>query len=75
MTLHKIIANVKIKTKLDIMNTSNNKLTELNLKDCRRITGGGWPSVLLGAAALIVTCAAALGYYDGKQDCLPPPCK
>ena len=36
--------------------------------------GGGLIGVTIGICALILAGATALGYYDGKKDCIPPPC-
>lgn len=51
------------------------KLCELNQKELKLINGGGWQGLVIGAAALIIAGAAAVGYYDGKADCPPPPCE
>ena len=52
----------------------NLNLEELKTSDLKEINGGGLIGIAIGVAALVIACATALGYYDGKKDCMPPPC-
>jgi len=57
-----------------IMESKINNLEVVDHEELKSINGGGI-GVALGIAGLILTGAAALGYYDGKKDCMPPPCE
>lgn len=57
------------------MKKSTNGLIELSTEDLKQIEGGGWLSAAAAAAAALVSGAFYMGYADGKDDCLPPPCK
>ena len=56
------------------MESKINNLEVVDHEELKSINGGGI-GVALGIAGLILTGAAALGYYDGKKDCMPPPCE
>jgi len=57
------------------MNRLSNEFIELSTEDLKQIDGGGWLSAAAAAAAALVSGAFYMGYADGKDDCLPPPCK
>lgn len=76
-TLPRTIANVikiLILTKIENGQMKNLNLEELKTSDLKEINGGGLIGIAIGVAALVIACATALGYYDGKKDCMPPPC-
>lgn len=52
----------------------NSNLHELSNSELKSIYGGGLLGIVIGVAGLALACATALGYYNGKQDCMPPPC-
>lgn len=52
----------------------NLNLEEVKTSDLKNINGGGLIGIAIGITGLVLACATALGYYDGKKDCLPPPC-
>lgn len=56
---------------MDIENYNLKKIKKSELKEI----GGGVIGVAVGIAALVLVGATALGYYDGKKNCMPPPCK
>ncbi len=70
----KIIVNVKI-INTGIMKLDKLDLKELSTEDKKLIEAGGWIGIAIGVFGLVLTSAAAKGYYDGKNDCMPPPCK
>lgn len=49
-------------------------LEKLATSDLKQINGGGLIGIAIGVAGLVIAGATALGYYDGKEDCIPPPC-
>lgn len=49
-------------------------LKEINTSELKKINGGGLIGIAIGVAGLVIAGATALGYYDGKEDCMPPPC-
>lgn len=53
----------------------NLKLYKLDQRELKSINGGGWAGIAIGVAGLLIAGAAAVGYYDGKTDCPPPPCE
>lgn len=53
----------------------NLNLYKLEEEELKLIDGGTWLGAVFGAAAVLVVAAHALGYYDGKADCPPPPCE
>lgn len=48
-------------------------LEEIKTSELKKI-GGGLIGIAIGVAGLVLAGATALGYYDGKEDCIPPPC-
>jgi hypothetical protein len=52
----------------------NLNLEEIQTTELKKINGGGLIGITVGICALILAGATALGYYDGKKDCIPPPC-
>lgn len=57
------------------METKKNNLRYITTSELKEINGGGFIALTIGIAGLVLTGAAALGYYDGKKDCIPPPCE
>jgi lactobin A/cerein 7B family class IIb bacteriocin len=55
------------------MKTEDYDLEEIRTPELKKINGG-----IIGTACAIVglalTATVAYGYYEGKQDCPPPPC-
>jgi hypothetical protein len=54
------------------MNHSN--LKDIKTTELKNINGGGLVGLAIGVTGLVLACATALGYYNGKKDCIPPPC-
>lgn len=49
-------------------------LKGISTSELRKINGGSLIGIAIGVAGLVIAGATALGYYDGKEDCMPPPC-
>jgi len=60
------------------MDTLKNDLKEIGTVELKEVYGGGILAAIGVAAAIAAvgySGAYFAGYYDGKEDCLPPPCK
>lgn len=57
------------------MNRLKYKLKMIDKPELIKIKGGGIISATVGIAVLVLSGATALGYYDAKKNCMPPPCK
>lgn len=61
------------------MDIENFDLEKIGKTELEKINGGGFVVGTIGAvcavAGLALAGAAALGYADGKGDCMPPPCR
>jgi len=76
-TQQKITANatnifIPILINYNQMNHSN--LKDIKTTELKNINGGGLVGLAIGVTGLVLACATALGYYNGKKDCIPPPC-
>lgn len=56
------------------MKIKNFNLEEIGKAELKKINGGLIGTVC-AIAGLALAGAATLGYYNGKKDCMPPPCK
>ncbi|MCC5904985.1 MAG: class IIb bacteriocin, lactobin A/cerein 7B family [Balneolaceae bacterium] len=52
--------------KYNLRKIENSELKEIN---------GGVIGAVVGIAGLVLAGATALGYYDAKRNCIPPPCE
>lgn len=60
------------------MDALKNNLKEISTVELKEIYGGGILAaigVVTAIAAVGYSSAYYVGYYDGKEDCLPPPCE
>ncbi|MEX1269885.1 MAG: hypothetical protein WEA56_12815 [Balneolaceae bacterium] len=57
------------------MESNKAYLIELSTEETKQIKAGGWVGATAGAAAALLAAAYYIGYSDGKDDCLPPPCE
>lgn len=78
MIRHKIIVNaikISVKTLINYYQIMDYPIfEELSKSELQETNGGGLIGLAIGVTGLVLACATALGYYNGKKDCMPPPC-